>query len=283
MGGCGASRLIWARPTTRRTVRVPAQVEHGKTRTRFGLKERGAAREQHHIEADRRERRAERGGPPPQQAAGPQPRELARGHEGCAYSRTAGRVRSLSTSRIAFANSPSRPAVRATNVMESGVSTSGTVGCFRRGRRFAAWAVPRNRPPRQSGLAAGRYRSAFEAKPAQPDGGPIHRGRITGTATVLQSRRPPSCCKRELPTRRAMNGTTAHREPRLRCRYSTAARISSAFHAVQSSLAGSPDTPAFRPEATSLTARRCEPNSWHNARKRSVTATDGSSSTAVLS
>ena len=42
-----------------------------------------------------------------------------------------------------------------------------------------------------------------------------------------------------------------------------------------------PDTPAFRPEATSLTARRCEPNSWHNARKRSVTATDGSSSTAV--
>ena len=32
------------------------------------------------------------------------------------------------------------------------------------------------------------------------------------------------------------------------CGYSTAAHISSAFHAVQSSLAGSPDTPAFRPE-----------------------------------
>lgn len=258
--------------------RAPEGSEHGKTRTRFGLKERGAAREQHHIEADRRARRAAAAAGCGTAASRTRPRP-----RGLRILRTAGRVRSLSTSRIAFASSPSRPAVCATNVMESGVSTSGTVRCFRRGRLFAAWAVPRNRPPRQSRLAAGRCRSAFEAKPAQPDGGPIHRGRITGTATVLQSRRPPACCKRELPTRRAMNGTTAHRGPRLRCRYSTAARISSAFHAVQSSLAGSPDTPAFRPEATSLTARRCEPNSWHNARKRSVTATDGSSSTAVLS
>ena len=52
--------------------------------------------------------------------------------------------------------------------------------------------------------------------------------------------------------------------------------MSSASHAVQSSLFGSPDTPVLRPTATSLTARRCEPCSWHNARNRRVKATEGS-------
>ena len=63
---------------------------------------------------------------------------------------------------------------------------------------------------------------------------------------------------------------------RIRSRYSTAARISSASHSVQSSLSGNPDTPVLRPTATILTARRCEPWSWHKARNRCVKATEGS-------
>lgn len=60
-------------------------------------------------------------------------------------------------------------------------------------------------------------------------------------------------------------------------RYSMAARISPASHAVQSSLAGNPDTPALRPMATSLIARPCNPRSSHQARNRRVRATEGSS------
>ena len=57
----------------------------------------------------------------------------------------------------------------------------------------------------------------------------------------------------------------------------TGPRISSASHAVQSSPAGNPGTPVFRPTATRRTARRCEPWSSHRSRNRRVKATDGSS------
>ncbi len=67
--------------------------------------------------------------------------------------------------------------------------------------------------------------------------------------------------------------------PSLRCRCSTAARISSAFHAVQSLLCGNRGTPALRPAATMLTASRSEPCCWHTARNLVVKATDGSSFT----
>ena len=68
---------------------------------------------------------------------------------------------------------------------------------------------------------------------------------------------------------------TAHRL-RIRSRNSTAARISSASQAVQSSLSGSPDTPVLRPSATMLTASCSEPCSWHRVKNRSVKATEGS-------
>ena len=48
-------------------------------------------------------------------------------------------------------------------------------------------------------------------------------------------------------------------------------------HAVQSSPAGNPGTPVFRPTATRRTARRSEPWSSHRAGNRRVKATDGSS------
>ena len=66
---------------------------------------------------------------------------------------------------------------------------------------------------------------------------------------------------------------------RSRSRYSTAARIWRASHAVQSSHCGNPGTPVLRPTATSLTARCWEPWCSHKARNRCVRATDGSSST----
>ena len=63
----------------------------------------------------------------------------------------------------------------------------------------------------------------------------------------------------------------------LHSRGNSTARISPAFHAVQSLLCGNPGTPALRPAATMLTASCSEPYCWHRARNRAVRATDGRS------
>ncbi len=75
-----------------------------------------------------------------------------------------------------------------------------------------------------------------------------------------------------------VTATPAHRTRRC-SRYSTAARIWPASHAVQSSFSGSPGTPVPRPTATSLTTRCCEPWYSHRDRNRFVKATEGSSFT----
>ena len=53
--------------------------------------------------------------------------------------------------------------------------------------------------------------------------------------------------------------------------------MSSASHAVPSSLSGSPGTPALRPAATMLTAKRSAPYCWQTARNFVVRLTDGNS------
>ena len=100
----------------------------------------------------------------------------------------------------------------------------------------------------------------FDCSPMIPPPGRIvlsrlfARRRLEAAGPGRGSRR--RCRRSDSPRHR--RGT---RVPRLRCRCSTAARISSAFHAVQSSLSGNPGTPALRPAATILTARRSEPYS----------------------
>ena len=80
------------------------------------------------------------------------------------------------------------------------------------------------------------------------------------------------------PGRRALR--FRRHAPSLRRRCSTAARISSAFHAVQSLLCGIPGSPVLRPAATILTASCSDPCCWHSARNVVVRATDGNSLTS---
>ena len=104
-------------------------------------------------------------------------------------------------------------------------------------------------------------------------------------ATAIETGRCPEGCSRCRSGPRSAVGhgaphrshTTRAHSPRLCRRCSTAARIPSASHAVQSSICGNPDMPALRPAATILTASRSEPYCWHKARNFVVKLTDGRS------
>ena len=121
-------------------------------------------------------------------------------------------------------------------------------------------------------VSVNRYLLAHAAQNRRICG--VHAGLVAGD----QLRQGPG---RECRSRERRTGY--YRTPRLCSRCSTAARIWSVSHAVQSSVSGSPGTPVFRPEATNLTARCCEPYLSHRARNRIVKATDGSSFTVRTS
>ena len=151
----------------------------------------------------------------------------------------------------------------------------------RRGAHAACTAHPAH-PGRQNAqpshvivssvVSVNRYILAHAAQNRRICG--VHAGLVAGD----QLRQAPG---RECRSRERRTGY--YRTPRLCSRCSTAARIWSVSHAVQSSVSGSPGTPVFRPEATNLTARCCEPYLSHRARNRIVKATDGSSFTVRTS
>ena len=234
------------------------------------------------IEADRRERRAERGEPPQLQVAEPLSRQLARGREGCdvrdrlvgldrgprsewrASARRAGRPWAPPASwkagsrRQARRMLPTKPTICC--VSGSPKSTTTPIGSRRRSIPVGLQKQSPPSPTEDPFTAAGspalqqccsREDLQLAATRATDSPGNERNDRSSGAALALQvlDRRPHLF---SVPRRPVVAG----RQPR---------------------------HPGVPTEATSLTARRCEPNSWHNARKRSVTATDGSSSTAVPS
>jgi len=115
--------------------------------------------------------------------------------------------------------------------------------------------------------ACARKRRMFRPTVAAPPGKPSR-----ADSGVQASR-----CKPLLSTRHGCRTTDARF-----CRYLTAAVISPAFHAVQSSLRGKPDTPDARPSATAPTAARWEPYRSQSDRNRTVMPTDGSASSTQI-
>ena len=151
--------------------------------------------------------------------------------------------------------------------------------CRHRARRSGASAPgppinvsPPPPPSRTSSPRPPRIRSSpgppcSSSSPVDPPMRMCHRYRPKPAESCCRSlphggdRKPPG--RVAAVRRRCRRSGSRHRRgarvPRLRCRCSTAARISSAFHTVQSSLSGNPGTPALRPAITTFTARRSVP------------------------
>ena len=116
----------------------------------------------------------------------------------------------------------------------------------RRPRPPRSRTVPARDPSRASNVQASSFRAGNRGPGPPPPAGSARQD-TTHDGCLEEPR--SSAARSTSCVRPALSGAALVR------RYSTAARISSPSHVVQSSLAGNPEIPLLRPTATSLTTR----------------------------